>query len=710
MGELWIGVTGFHATDNPYPGLAVIRSLRRADPSWRVLAFPWDLHGTGAFAAGLIDAHALVPMPRAGASALLERVTEIVQRHPLHVIIPTVDSELPQYVALQGALKRMGIRTLLPTPAALRAREKRCLPELAVRAGILVPDTVVLESPEAVWQASVTCRYPQVVKGMVVDTAVAHSPEDFRVAARVLSSQWGYPILAQPLIPGEEYDVAAVARRGELVAVTVMKKLSVTSKGTAWAGVTVEEPDLIERTARLVRALRWDGAIEAEFLRAMDGRVFCFEVNARFPSWIALAAEAGSNLPAILVRVARHEAVESSRSTTGRLFARAVVEHVFDRNPLADLTGNGIGSDLLAAHADGQRRPLPARRPGVAGTVAITGLNAGDNPSPGLTVARALRMTSPPPRLVGLSHEVLATAAYVDGLWDEVRLLPFPSPDGGYLEALIDHCRAARVDCLMPTLDIEIPTVASAAAELRRAGIATLVPSMDALRAVAKTMLPGLAKHGFTLPRTEIVSHFGDLPRVGHTLGLPFVLKGARADARVVDSDEEALVVAGRLAAIWGFPLIAQALVRGQERSVMAVADRRHRLVGAVVVRKEIQTLNGNTWSGTIVHDRALSALAARFATALGWVGPFEMEFIRDPASGPVLIEINPRWPGWALASAGAGTNLPWAAVRLARGKRVSLPRPRAGTFYVRMAWDTTAAVERMGALLVEGRVGGHVA
>jgi hypothetical protein len=34
----------------------------------------------------------------------------------------------------------------------------------------------------------------------------------------------------------------------------------------------------------------------------------------------------------------------------------------------------------------------------------------------------------------------------------------------------------------------------------------------------------------------------------------------------------------------------------------------------------------------------------------------------------------------------------------------------RPGAFYVRMAWDGMAPVERMAALAVDGRVSGHVA
>jgi carbamoyl-phosphate synthase large subunit len=194
------------------------------------------------------------------------------------------------------------------------------------------------------------------------------------------------------------------------------------------------------------------------------------------------------------------------------------------------------------------------------------------------------------------------------------------------------------------------------------------------------------------------------------TLGIPFVVKGPLADAKVVRTLEEARVAAQRLAATWGYPLLAQEYIEGQEYGVAALADRRHEVLGVVSVRKEIQTVNGNTWGGTSVTDAGLVTLARRFARALDWVGPFELEVIRDPRRGFFLLEVNPRFPAWIYLSAGAGANLPWAAVRVARGGRVPPLHPRAGAFYVRMAWDAIAPVERMGALAVDGRVTGHVA
>jgi carbamoyl-phosphate synthase large subunit len=727
VGETWIGVTGFYATDNPQPGLAVARALRQADPSWRIVALVYDAWGTGAFAHEAIDAHALVPYPAAGPRPLLRALRALRRRHPLDVLIPTVDAELAHYVALRPALRALGIRTRLPGAAALRARDKRRLPALGRRAGIAVPETTVLGSAEAVARASTQRPFPQLLKGALVDSVVVHSPEDFRVAAGELAAQWGYPLLAQPLVAGEEYDVAGVARRGELLGAAVMKKLGVTGKGTAWAGVTVEHPEFVERLRRLVRVLVWDGAIEAEFIATADGAAYCFEINPRFPSWIALAADAGANLPAALVRLALGEDVEPLRARPGRLFARALLERVLPGNPLTRLEPGVVHHDLLNPPARRPPRPAVPAAPGAArpgptparrragdarpGAVAVTGLNAADNPSPGLTVARALRALPAPPRLVGLTHEVLATGAYVAGVWDEVRLVPYPSrEEGGYPDALVAACRAAGVDCLLPTLDIEVPVVTWLAPRLAAAGIATLLPAPAALERVAKPRLPALAAEGFRVPRTRTLGGVHELPEALREVGRPLVLKGPLADARVVHTDEQALVVARRLAATWGFPLLAQEYIPGEEFGIAGVADRAHRVVGTVVVRKEIRSANGNTWGGSSVRDRGLERLAARFAARLAWVGPFELEVIRHPQRGPVLIEVNPRFPAWIYLAAGAGANLPWAAVRLARGERVAPGAAHPGAFYVRLAWDATAAIERMGALAVEGRVSGHVA
>src|SRR5213079_2899330 len=131
----------------------------------------------------------------AGAGALLARLSSIVRKQPIDVIIPTIDAELPHYLAIEKPLRRLGVRMCLPPSGALRAREKRGLPALGKRARVLVPRTLVLASEAAAARASRRLSYPQVVKGPLVDSVVAHTADDFRVAARHLGNEWGWPVL-----------------------------------------------------------------------------------------------------------------------------------------------------------------------------------------------------------------------------------------------------------------------------------------------------------------------------------------------------------------------------------------------------------------------------------------------------------------------------------------------------------------------------------
>ena len=89
--------------------------------------------------------------------------------------------------------------------------------------------------------------------------------------------------------------------------------------------------------------------------------------------------------------------------------------------------------------------------------------------------------------------------------------------------------------------------------------------------------------------------------------------------------------------------------------------------------------------------------------------GPLEVEILRERESGDLyVLEINPRFPAWIYLSAGAGQNLPLAAVRLALGERVSRPLPpyRIGTMFVRISLDQITDLGTYEALTSHGMTG----
>jgi carbamoyl-phosphate synthase large subunit len=71
-----------------------------------------------------------------------------------------------------------------------------------------------------------------------------------------------------------------------------MKKLYITDKGKAWAGITLEDDTLIALAKKFVQATNWKGGCELEIMRTQEGVPYIMEINPRFPAWIYLTAAA----------------------------------------------------------------------------------------------------------------------------------------------------------------------------------------------------------------------------------------------------------------------------------------------------------------------------------------------------------------------------------------------------------------------------------
>jgi carbamoyl-phosphate synthase large subunit len=303
-----IAVTGLNAGDSPAPGVPVVRCLREhPDFRGKIVGLCYDAWESGILDPKMVDSAYLIPYPSAGKDALLERIRVIHRAEHLDVIIPNLDSELPSFIAIEKELALLGIRIFLPTQEQFKMRSKMDLPEFSKRSGIRSPKTVVVTRPDQVPLEEL--GYPCVVKGVFYEAHVAHSPEAAIQLIHQLARGWGYPILLQELVVGEEYNLAAVGDgNGKILAQTAMKKLVMTAQRKGWACVTIQNPKLAEFAERIVQELRWRGPIEIECIQSQaDGEFYIIELNPRFPAWIYLAKAAGANLPYALLKLALGE-------------------------------------------------------------------------------------------------------------------------------------------------------------------------------------------------------------------------------------------------------------------------------------------------------------------------------------------------------------------------------------------------------------------
>lgn len=342
--EATVAVTGLNATDNPGPGVTVLRAIREA-PGFRgrIVGLAYDTLEPGIYAPDLVDDVFLVPYPSQGASTLLERLREIHGRLPLDVVVPNLDAELPGFIDVAGELGALGVATFLPTRDQLALRAKTHLHAFGRDAGIQVPRQRLLSDVQEVYGLEDQVPFPVMIKGVYYGALPARSVDEAVAAFHRTAAAWGLPVIAQQQVRGEEFDVVAVGDgAGGLVGAVPMRKTTITDKGKGWAGVAVRDPGLLETTERFMQASRWRGPCEVEVMKGEDGAYHLMEINPRFPAWSYLSAGAGMNLPWAVVRLALGEAVAPmTEFRAGTMFVRIALDQIASIDDLETISTTG---------------------------------------------------------------------------------------------------------------------------------------------------------------------------------------------------------------------------------------------------------------------------------------------------------------------------------------------------------------------------------
>ncbi|MES9905914.1 MAG: ATP-grasp domain-containing protein [Sedimenticola sp.] len=343
MQQLDIAVTGINASDNPAPGAGVARSLKESSGmECRIAGLAYDALEPGIYMEELFDQAFIIPYPTAGCEELLERLTYVRDRFGMDVVIPTLDSELPFYMLNSDELQRLGIHSLLPTPEQYRLRAKVHLTEVGELVGVETPQQQLVSSPEAVIGAVREIGLPVMIKGSLYQAYIAHTLEEAVGLFHKVAAKWGYPVIVQERVKGEELNVIAVGDgSGNTLGLVAVRKMSVTELGKIWTGVTIRHPALEEATRRFIDRSRWRGALEME-CRVEGERIHLIEINPRFPAWVYFATGVGINLPAMLVRQALGLPVtEEPDYTAGKLFVRYVQERISDMTSFQNMVIRG---------------------------------------------------------------------------------------------------------------------------------------------------------------------------------------------------------------------------------------------------------------------------------------------------------------------------------------------------------------------------------
>lgn len=236
------------------------------------------------------------------------------------------------------------------------------------------------------------------------------------------------------------------------------------------------------------------------------------------------------------------------------------------------------------------------------------------------------------------------------------------SGDPEFYGEFVEICERLAVEVVIPTHSSEIAIFGARSGDLAGKGISTFFvkPEVAELCDNKIEMDQTVRALGLRVPEPVDVSLGG---------GFPFFARQTRGSgstsAQVVASKSE-------LDALENSDKNFQysELITGTEYTVdvLALDDS---TLAVCSPRERLEVRSGQTVRGVTVDMPELVEAAQQISSAIGFVGPGNIQFIVD-GSGPVFIEFNPRFAAGGLGlTIAAGGNIPLMTMKLALGQEV---------------------------------------
>lgn len=333
-----IAVSGLNNTDNPAPGIPVIKSLMNAH---EIVGFSYDANEPGNYMS-VVDKTYLMPYPSEGFDELKSRLEYIKEKEQIEAFIPNLDAELPLYIKYQDEIEKMGIKLCLPSAKNFELRDKSQLDKLSKELAIEYPKTYEISNEDNLKKIiqEKESHFPLMIKGNYYKAYKAYNLESAIESFYKISNEWGFPILVQEVVSGEELNLVGVGDgKGGLMGAVAIKKLTTTDIGKIWTGVTIRNEQLMQIATDFVKKTNWKGPFELECMVDRQN-IFLIEINPRFPAWVYFATEIGINLPQMVVDIMQGKEIQPQlHYPQNKMYIRYTDEFVTDFRDFIKLLG-----------------------------------------------------------------------------------------------------------------------------------------------------------------------------------------------------------------------------------------------------------------------------------------------------------------------------------------------------------------------------------
>jgi predicted ATP-grasp superfamily ATP-dependent carboligase len=261
----------------------------------------------------------------------------------------------------------------------------------------------------------------------------------------------------------------------------------------------------------------------------------------------------------------------------------------------------------------------------------------------------------------------------------------FSADANAYLDAVLDLLREHPARVLLPGHDGSIEALRSRRAELEQL-TALPLPAEAALDvAVSKARTLALAEClGIATPRGVQVNDLADVPAALREVGVPAVVKpvqswverggvGTRITSEPALTEDDARRSLDYMLAVGGSAIIQQWLPGRREAVSIFYAANRVWARFAQASHREFPVLGGvSVLSESIPLLPEITEAAEQLVRAIDLEGCSMVEFRRDAAGHPTLMEINPRIGGSVRLAIECGVNFPLLVYAWATGAPLS--------------------------------------
>ncbi|SHF54333.1 carbamoyl-phosphate synthase large subunit [Jatrophihabitans endophyticus] len=279
-------------------GAAAVTLLRSLAGHAELVAADIDPVAVGLY---LTDASRRVLLPRGDSPDFVDALLAAAVAHHADLVAPTVDAELLEVSLAADRFAEHGIRVLVESPDTLRTCLDKSTLMQRCAGRVRVPQSLVLDG------ATTDAELAALGAPFIVKPRSGAGGRGFRVVAgpgELTDADRAGDVLAQELLPGDEYSIDVLCRPGGGVVAAVPRRRDKVDSGIAVAGRTVADPALETFGREVAELIGAQGVVNVQVKLDAEGSAALLEVNARFPGTMALTQAAGIDMPLLAVRAA----------------------------------------------------------------------------------------------------------------------------------------------------------------------------------------------------------------------------------------------------------------------------------------------------------------------------------------------------------------------------------------------------------------------